>query len=292
MTQSRAFSDSEIVTIAAVAAAALGGIVVGLGRGQENAGDQLAASATARSVGQRAIDAGKSIAYAPTADTLDGSRSQIASAAQSMVREARPIADDLLRRASSALPLDDNSAVSKVRQKPIQSISKSISTALSKTISDVVERVGPASQTDAKQQLNDLPGIAKEFVSNLLPSSENGLSSSSMPAAGVVNRVAQELASFEQGLEATPDRVRSGSKRSKAVLQERIADPVTTAAGSTGSAMKESIAALAWLSAGAAIVYFGMLSDERREQVKDALCGAMEQVRLLALDLQGYEPEL
>ena len=37
---------------------------------------------------------------------------------------------------------------------------------------------------------------------------------------------------------------------------------------------------------------FGLLSADRREQVKDFVCGAFEQTRLLALDFQGYETEM
>ncbi|MEZ4571916.1 MAG: hypothetical protein R2849_16575 [Thermomicrobiales bacterium] len=62
MSQSRAFTDTEIITIATVAAAALGGIVVGLGRGQDDDDSTDHRRAQIESGLGRAKEAGSSLA--------------------------------------------------------------------------------------------------------------------------------------------------------------------------------------------------------------------------------------
>jgi hypothetical protein len=109
---------------------------------------------------------------------------------------------------------------------------------------------------------------------------------------GVLRRLAGELENIEAGLPEASEKVRELPERSRRIVRQRVAEPLSEAATTTGNATKESLAALAWLGLGASIVYFGMLSDDRREQVKASLCGVVEQARLLMLDLQGYDPEM
>jgi hypothetical protein len=56
--------------------------------------------------------------------------------------------------------------------------------------------------------------------------------------------------------------------------------------------MRDVFSTLAWSVLAAGIVYIVMLSPARREKVVNAACEMLDQLRLLALDIQGYEPEM
>ncbi len=56
--------------------------------------------------------------------------------------------------------------------------------------------------------------------------------------------------------------------------------------------MKDVFSTLTWSVVAAGIIYIVMISPARREKVINAACGVLDQLRLLALDIQGYEPEM
>lgn len=57
----------------------------------------------------------------------------------------------------------------------------------------------------------------------------------------------------------------------------------------TTSAARETVATLFWLIAASTVVYVALLSPDRREKVKSALCQGWEQLLLLTRDFQGYD---
>jgi hypothetical protein len=64
-----------------------------------------------------------------------------------------------------------------------------------------------------------------------------------------------------------------------------------SAVATSSHAARESLATVVWVAAASAVVYFGLLSAERREQIKSFITSAYEQVELLIRDFQGYEDD-
>ncbi len=296
MNQTRAFSDTEIVTIAAVAASALGGIVIGLGRGQEDSGNTAGAA-------EGRLQAGLGRALGATSDSARALRNRDLPVSASDVRrvygEARPAAKSAARkvRGSSDVSSSLSALLSRggVERKPQASIlGDVVKSVVSTALEAGMERARGVDTDQLKSNLTravDKLGSASAGSDSAAAASADG---PEMPgvAAEVAERVSTELEALEEKAAAAPETVRAAADQTRELVSKRVARPVSRAATSTGDVTKESLAALAWLSLGACVVYFGLLSDERREQVKDGLCGVIEQGRLLMLDFQGYEPEM
>ena len=290
MSRTRAFSDSEIVTIAAVAAGALGGIVVGLGRGQESALRSHRRREQIQQKAEHAIGTGRAVAQAAADVVVDEQVTRVVPAVRRAYKEAVPAAGaDVSSRAAS------------LRKRAGTQIAGGSRVALQRPRNRALLRMlgaafGAASARRAKSNgsssaIPEIASIGKRIVEDLLTSGEVEEPEPAV-GSGTRERLAAEAASLEAGLAEAPAKIRSGAEHGLVALRSRVSTPVVRAASSTKNATQEALAALAWLSIGAAIVYFGLLSDQRREQVKSALCAAVEQARLLALDLQGYEPEM
>jgi hypothetical protein len=298
MNYSQAFSDGEIVTIAAVAAAALGGVVIGLGRGQaRHANDHQHFPDPHRlsQVAKRGIER-----HAPSGSDV----------AEQLGRSARAVLDSARER----LPSDRSAPDLRRLQRRVQAGSPRPSD-LAGSLRDLAARV--VEQLSLPETLESAPNSARDKAIRAVqraPAS-SALSMRVQPfgwlaAARTLLRsrpevhisrqdVSRPKESIQTGLEATGERlaevphaVAAARDRAANELHERVAQPVSRAAATTKDVTMEAFAAAAWLTAASAVVYFGLLSDERREQFKSALCGAIEQARLLALDFQGYEPEM
>ena len=286
MSQERAFSDTEIITIAAVAAGALGGIIVGLGRGQES---NLNPAVDGRRIPEPVSQAFRS--GADRARTLSDAELPVdVERIRKRYEDLRPTRGKLAKRAAMRLVV--RPALAKAgRRLPERSVRREPSIAdRLKALGDSVLETGLDRSTAI-----DLDALRNEVLASVSRFGKNGAEADDEArddADGLRARVGEEWDAVESGVADAPDKLRDASARTRKVLRRRVARPVAQAASSTGAASKEALAAVAWLGLGSAIVYFGLLSDERREQVKDALCGAVEQGRLLMLDLQGYEPEM
>jgi hypothetical protein len=298
MAYNRAFSDTEIVTIAAVAAAALGGIVVGLGRGQANEASAPGAAERIRELSSAGV-----------------------SRAQEALPERRELASQVHRLQEQARRLPDprEADVSPVRE-ALAGIAENIKQ------SDLSHEVG-----SWLQQLSDKDGHLSSMRESRKSAARAG--SRRLPSRGQVGGTLAQIAATVGGIiesqrekrgdtgrgfsipspsdragmlrervsdvvervgEHVPSTDSTDQARARAseALHTHVAEPVSRAASTTKDSTQEALAAALWLTAGAGIVYFGLLSADRREQVKDFICGAFEQARLLALDFQGYESEL
>lgn len=287
MNSERAFSDTEIVTIALVAASALGGIVIGLGRGGERDAKGSSESSGIVSSVARAVDAGSalipSLSGANAPDRLARMRARYGDLEREKARE-------FAQRAASSL--DARQALGSVRKR-VPSDGFDRASGIGESLRSLGAGILEAGMANASEI--DLNQIRSEVLSSLGRPALDGPSETSEEAesqGGVLNRVASGFEAVEEGVSASPDKLHSASERTGRVIRRRVTSPVAHAASATGDLTKEAFAALAWLGLGAVVVYFGLLSDERREQVKAGLCATIEQARLLMLDLQGYEPEM
>ncbi len=298
MTYNRVFSDTEIVTIAAVAAAALGGIVVGLGRGQANEATPVTATDKLREI--------SSAGFVRAQESVPD-RSELGSWLHDLPNRAPALPDP---RAVDVSPLKETfGALADTLKKP--EINATLPSWLRKILpSDVsVSSLRDSAKSAAhsteervpsRDQLSDVAGQigALTGVTALLRraashqesggSDESRLTGASAAVRGVVSDAVEQIGAHLPSSDMPSDaRERAGD-----AVQRHVTDPVSRAASSTKDVTMETLTAALWLSAGAGLVYFGLLSAERREQVKGVLCGAFEQARLLAMDFQGYESEM
>lgn len=286
MSSSRTFSDTEIITIATVAAAALGGIVVGLGRGQEEHREQVPSRAKLSERMSQLSETGRDLV-----PDLTGTRSKIeqhdfGSDLKRALRAVQSTGESVAQRASlDARPSHRFSSVSDRLPSLRASRRESVVDHL-KALGLEAFRTGVAKfeETD----WNQVRESAGEAARRVKRGAETAVESDEPDGERLVAQIGDELEAVGHRISSAPEAARSAA----VAARSRVSEPVSRAASSAGDATKESLAALAWLGVGSAIVYFGLLSDERREQVKAAICGAYEQGRLLVLDFQGYEPEM
>ena len=293
MTHRKAFTDTEIVTIATVAAAALGGIVVGLGRGQESEPDPPERRGLKSTIVDAAVEAASSASGSlptlptPAAGAVDNVQrpeiSQLLDTVQSEIGA-------LVSRASSA-PTPTRPSLDQLKQ----AIPDRPSTNLR---GDLAKGALSLAATFLKQKIDEAapsrPSNAsaiRSLVSERIPESIRSSDNESSEAAGIQDKLGK-IDDIKSRVGGPGDTVSAARSRTASIIEAKVTRPVASAASSTKSATAEAIAATGWLAAGAAVVYFGLLSADRREQVKTVICGGVEQVRLLFLDLQGYEPEM
>jgi hypothetical protein len=299
MSYSQAFSDAEIITIAAVAATALGGVVIGLGRGQaRHANDR-----------HRLPD--------PHKLTRDARRQfeRHTPASGEIVERLGHGAKFAIEEARKRVPAD-RPALGFAARRPVLKFNTAPSAAVAASLRDGAAKL--AAQLSVPESIAGASRSVRSRASGPSPWSNGGIavvrdhvdpagwlaSALSMiqdrldargrrtDTSGPLENLQSEFAAVSERLSDTPEAVHQARERARDEFETRVARPVSHAAATTRDVAEESLAAAAWLAGAAALVYFGLLSTERREQVKSALCGAVEQVRLLALDLQGYESEM
>lgn len=108
------------------------------------------------------------------------------------------------------------------------------------------------------------------------------LQESILPAAAsaIETLVDQAAEARDRAQPATASVVATGAETAEVVVSK------------TTSAARESLALLAWLSAAAALVYFVILNEERRERLRNFIVGVVDQTQLLVQDFQGYEEDI
>lgn len=276
MDDQQALSDLEIVGIAVAAAAALGGLVIGLSRGQDRAEVHPGNGAKA------AIPQPDEVA-ARARRGLEQMREHYPS--------AREAAKEPLMRARSVLERADVPELRQLRRTRrrgargvLQGLSPSVGAGLSK----IVDRAQAALEQVHVDE-NELKEVARRPLhlrdSGVFQQLESNI-------APVARERSQELLERARGaLDEFGARDADPKRRIESVA-ERGQIAASSVARTSGNAAKETAATVAWLGIASALVYVVLLSPERREQVKSILCGAYEQARLLALDFRGYEPEM
>lgn len=98
----------------------------------------------------------------------------------------------------------------------------------------------------------------------------------------------EALGSLRQRVEEVADR----SQRVAPAVAATTATKADIAVTRTTGVAKETVATVGWLSVAVALIYFVVLTPERREQLIGLFATAYEQIQLLVQDFQGYEDEL
>jgi hypothetical protein len=232
MERSSALSTAEIVGMAAASAAALGGIIVALGRSQaavteaRHEQDRLIAIEPASRLTRENIERGRDLAR------------QAAATVSANYPELKQTASELLQRATDTA-------------RPRASL------------------VGDQASATADQLKATGATVLERLQSEVLPAASTAI-------AGFVERA--EEAREKSGPAVTDVKSVAAAKADVALTKST-------------SAAKDSLATIAWLTAAASLIYFVLMSPERREQVKNALWGAIDQGLVLVRDFQGHDDE-
>lgn len=291
------FSVAEVVGISAAAAAALGGVIVALGRAQANSQQTPAAVQKLPSreeIAQRAHK-GRALAasaaesasshYPEARERASATADRAAEMARTYGAEVSGLAETGIQRAQqqskvlseriqeSILPAVTAGAI-KVR--------KSIEQQAKQTDTDELLERSRHLADDAAQQLRQAgASVSKTFQKDVLPA-----------VTPVVKDATERAEEFVEQLKhrAEDSKGRKGSlPGTKAVASGK--ESAQHAVQTTTKAASDSLSTLMWLLVSSAIIYLVMLSPERREKVKSAAYNAIDQIKLLIGDFKGYETE-
>lgn len=286
-----AFSVAEVVGISAAAAAALGGIVIALGRTQANASHSslpVLDALPSRKELKKQAKRGRKRAAKRYPDARDYAAEQFdrsADVARVYGADAAVLAGAGLDRAKT-----QGKALSAQLQDTVIPTIVDRAGKIRKNVSEQAKNVDTDDLADTSRQLAD---DAAEWLRQAGSTVSATMHDTVLPAVKPVAKDVSERAGdvYEQVRERAEDaRKRNDSfPGAKAVASGR--DTAQHAMQTSTNAAKDTVSSLLWLTIASAVVYLVLLSPERREQVKAAAFDAIEQIRLLIGDFKGYETE-
>ena len=293
-----AFSMAEVVGISAAAAAALGGIIIALGRTQANSSKtHLPAMQSLPSKKEIAKQAKRGKIFAH--DAAESAQSRYPDARdfatekfEATADAARMYSSDFAHKAEIGLDKAKHQgrAFSEILQ---ESIIPAVIEGATRVRNTVTEQ---AKNTDTDEIVEKSRHYADEAAEHLRHAGESvsrTFHKDVMPAVSPVLKDASEMAGdlFENVRERADDMKHrnDGFPGAKAVSSGK--DSAHSALQTSSRAATDTLSALVWLVISSALVYLVLLSPERRERVKSAMFDVIEQVRLLIGDFKGYETE-
>lgn len=297
-----AFSVAEVVGISAAAAAALGGVIIALGRTQANSSkSSMPALQTLPSRKQLSGKAarGRGAAQDVMLGTVEAARSRYPGArdvaaekADRAAEIARVYGAEAAARAEVGLEKakHQGKAFSEILQESIIPVVIDSATRARKSVAEqakntdtdeLIEKSRHYADEAADQLRHAGASVSKTFQKDVMPAVAPVVKDASERAGELFEQVRGRAEDARKRNDSFPGAkaVSSGKQSAQGALQ------------STGQAATDSIAALMWLAISSALIYMVMLSPERRERVKSAAFDAIEQVRLLIGDFKGYETE-
>lgn len=293
-----AFSVAEVVGISAAAAAALGGIVIALGRTQANAShsslpviDSIPSRKQLKKQAQRGRGKARGAAKKASKrypDALGYAAARLdrtADVARVYGADAAAVAGTGLGRAKT-----QGKALSAQLQDTVIPTIVEKAEKLRKNVSEQAKNIDTDDLVDNSRQLADEAADWLRYAGSTVSAT---MHDSVLPA---VKPVAKDVSKRAGDVyEQVRDRADDARKRNdrfpgaKAVASGR--DSAQHAMQTSTNAAKDTVSSLLWLTVASALVYLVLLSPERREQVKSAAFDAIEQIRLLIGDFKGYETE-
>lgn len=297
-----AFSVAEVVGISAAAAAALGGIIIALGRTQANSSKsnmaavqhlpsrkELSGTAargrkTAESVVQEGVAAARS-RYPAARDAAADTADRAAEAARVYGAEAAAKAETGIEKAKH-----QGKALSEIFQESILPVVMDNATRVKKSVAEqaknadtdeILEKSRHYADEAAEQLRHAGESVSKTFQKDVMPAVAPVVKDASERAGELFEQVKSRAEDTRKRNDSFPGAkaVASGKQSAQGAMQ------------TTGQAATDSLAALMWIVVSSALIYLVLLSPERRERVKSAAFDAIEQVRLLIGDFKGYETE-
>lgn len=283
-------SELEVVGVAAAAAAALGGMVAALSRAQAN-------TDAAQSMRQRVTriqNAGTQRAYPPIEHAYESAADVVArvqpriSARSQALRQALPGRKRGLRQRLPA-PFRRPSAWERLaRRTPSPPSTEQMQALASEAVAAIQPRLAAARPRADSAVRTVQKSWEDALQSDLVQSSGPALKAFGERFEDVRESAAEAIAEAPHRLAVRAEQVREALP--EVVVVELPSPQPMVQRGK--SAAKETFATLGWLVVASAVVYFFVLSEERREQLKSWACSGLEQAHLLALDFRGYEPDM
>jgi hypothetical protein len=214
-------------------------------------------------------------------------------------RVVLPVSDFLQAAKTAAVFSRDNSNIVRINVKPGVEAATSGLEHGRDAVRSATERLAdiwPDLRAQAEEvvaRASEVPHGAAERVSGVASTTgERAQSIGSDVLGRVQETVIPAVGAFvEATRERTAEMTAHGDETVGGVVST-AGEAAERAVAATTSVAKETLATLFWLIAASAVVYFALLSSERRERVKGLLYGAVEQARLLMRDFQGYEEEM
>lgn len=286
-----AFSVAEVVGISAAAAAALGGIVIALGRTQANASQSslpaLDALPSRKALRKQAQRRRKQAAKRyPAARDLAAQRlDRSANVARVYGSEAAVLAGAGLGRAKT-----QGKALSAQLQETVIPSIVDRAEKVRKGVTEQAKNVDTDDLSDTSRQLaDDAAEWLRQAGSTVSETMQKSVLPTVKPVAKDVSVRAGDVYGQARGRAAKARKRNDKFPGAKAVAAGR--DSAQHAVQTSTNAAKDTLSSLLWLTIASALVYLVLLSPERREQVKTAVFDAIEQIRLLIGDFKGYETE-
>lgn len=282
-------SELEVLGVAAAAAAALGGVVTALSRAQANADPRQ----TVRRQFNRIQSVGAERAYRPAeqlylslVDVLSQVPPQVAERSQT-IRQIVPV-----RRSGASeptpIPVRELSGWERLSERaPRPPSTEQLQAIAAGALQAMQPRLAAVRPTALSARRSVQQSLEDARQSELIQGAGPALLSLSGRFSDTRESAAAALAAAPQRIAERAQQVRDAVPEPPAV---ELPSPQPVVQRSV-SATKETVAALVWLVAASAVVYFVILSEERREQLKSWVCAGLEQAHLLALDFRGYEPD-
>jgi hypothetical protein len=293
-----AFSVAEVIGISAAAAAALGGVIIALGRTQANSSKHHMPALQALP-GRREISkqAGKGKLFARDAADATASRypdardyalermDWTADAARTYGAEISALAETGLDKAK-----EQGKALSEILQDSFVPMVVDSATRARKNVSK------QAKNTDTDELIKKSRHFADEAADQLRHAGETvarTVQKDVIPAVAPVMKDVSEFAEdlFDQAKDRAGDARKSKDRFPGSKTVSSGKDSAQHALHTSSQAATDTLATLVWLTISSALIYLVLLSPERRERVKSAAFDAIEQIRLLIGDFKGYETE-
>ncbi len=271
-----AFSAAEVAVISAAAAAAIGGIVIALGRTQANAS-------------RSPLPAVESLPSRK--ELLKQARRGRGKAREAAKRypDARDFAAERLGRSAVAARGQGKALSAQLQETLIPSIVDGAGR-LRKNVTEQARTIDTDELRDSSKHLAD---DAAEWLRQAGATVSTAMQDSVLPAMKPVAKDVSERAGdvYEQVRDRTEDARKRNGRFPGAKVVASGRDSAQQAVQTSTNVAKDTVSSLLWLSIASALIYLVLLSPERREQVKSAVFDAIEQIRLLIGDFKGYETE-
>lgn len=283
--QESAFSVAEVVGISAAAAAALGGIIIALGRTQANSSNGNTLQAVEEHVNLNGATArGRELAH----DAREAAAQRYGIAATA----ARNYSSDARSAAGTGLDTARTKGQTIVEMFQETILPAVIENAM-KTRQAISEQAKKADSGELKERSRQFADEAAVHLRDAGDTVSSRIQEDVLPAVTPVVRDASERAGelFDQVRDRADEVIHRNDEPQVMKMFESGKESAQAAAKSTGNAAKDTLSAMIWLTIASALVYLVLLSPERREKVKSAAFSAIEQARLLVGDFQGYETE-
>lgn len=283
--QDSAFSVAEVVGISAAAAAALGGIIIALGRTQANSSNGNTLQAVEEHVNLNGATArGRELAH-DAREAATNRYELAATAARHYGSDARSAAETGLDTAKSK-----GQTIVDIFQDSI--LPMVIDNAM-KTRQAISEQAKKADSGELKERSRQFADEAAVHLRDAGDTVSSRIHDDVLPAVTPVVKDASERAGefIEQFKDRADEVIHRNDEPQVMKMFESGKESAQTAVKTTGNAAKDTLSAMIWLTIASGLVYLVLLSPERREKVKSAAFAAIEQVRLLIGDFQGYETE-